>query len=466
VRASVSTLTATVLFLVVASTLLSAYLRLSYESTRAIMELSEGYARSYLANVWWDFKDGKLVLRSFSPTRVVAVFLAREGDVEVLSGEFVLDGEYYLYEHGEGKVIVVLEGGRYVVIDADSSPSSSSNEVLTESIKELQLSSRLLPLLAKYLDPQDYFSVVNNYTLENLAQFLLHPGYNPYVTWVSGLATYECYGNLIYVHLTWDSSYWYVTYRKCSQSGPIMDTLRAPRSSTQVPSREYLYHRECSTRSGVRYCFEVYVTIAGYCYGTCSSPQSSWWYFEVGMRVVYRFEPIEPGKYILVILNKTTFDTIVGKSAVTCYSYISWDGGCYRCSSNPWVGWCGVDTQQLVRNIGGPRPMFFWDIHYPQDLEYSIGDDGYELGSFYPRIVVMPSSWVSSDHYAYTAPQSAPVTLAFYVSGLYQADYLARTTTYHYGYYRVSFDLIFDEGGLGGDARSWDYRAVVFLMKS
>lgn len=167
--------------------------------------------------------------------------------------------------------------------------------------------------------------------------------------------------------------------------------------------------------------------------------------------------------YILAVVNKTTYEATVGRGCVTCYSYTSYGGGCYACSNNPGTGWCGIGNSQLMQVAGGPRPMFFWEVSYPQSLEDSYGDDGYELGAFYPYTSLNPLSWSQSDYYRYAV--SSNVVITFYVSGVYGMDYLARTTTYQYGSYRLRFELIFDEGGLGYDSRKWDYSTVVFLMK-
>lgn len=458
-RASISTTVATVLFAVVALSLLSTYLRLSYESTRTIAELYGEIAKLYFTSVWWSAGADRVVLYSSSPVRVLSIILVDGQSVKELIGEFTLDGEYVVDGVSSGKLLVVLEGGKYVVVD----PNNPSKSSLPEG---LQASARLLPLLAKYLDSQDYLSLVEQYYPADFSSFNIRPHYAPYTTWSTGSSTRYCYSDLLYVHLTWDRDFWYVTYRKCSSDGPMLETLRVPRSSTQIPYREYLYHQECYTSGGVKYCFEVYATARGYCDYGCSTASNSWWYFDVGMRVVYRFEPVEPGKYLVVVLNKTTFDMTVDRGCVTCASYIDYAGSCIMCSNSAGAGWCNINNQQLVSFSSGPRPAFFWVTKYRENLEFYYGDDGYELGSWYPYVEVVPprSSWRCSGAYCYAV--GTQVVLGFYTKYIYEKDYLARADTHQYGYYRVSFDLILDEGGVGTDSRMWDYRVSVILLES
>lgn len=137
--------------------------------------------------------------------------------------------------------------------------------------------SRLYPLLAKYLSPQDYDVFTRHYVPVNVSVFRLPAYYYP------GSA-------FLYVEVRWDGSNWYVTYRR-GPGGQVLDTITVPRSQTSTPYREYPYYSSCSVQNGVRQCFEVYATSRGWCYSGCSDPINSKWYFDVGMKASYRFDP-------------------------------------------------------------------------------------------------------------------------------------------------------------------------------
>lgn len=461
-RAAASATAAAVIFVAVALLLTSAYLRISYESFRVIRELGSEVVISRSTPVWWSVEDGRVVLYSSSPVRAVAAVLVSGERVVVLRNDFTIDGSYVLegVSASSGKVLLVLEGGGYLVIDLENPPSTMAGELA----EELRTSTKLLPLLSRYLAPRDYLEVVGSYLVLNYSEYTLRPHYVPYVTHRRGGATHHCQHDLLYIHLTWDGEYWYATYRKCSPDGPVVNATRVARSATEIPYGEHLYHRECSAGSGVRYCFEVYVTTRGYCRYGCASPPSSWWYFDVGMRVVYRFESLVSGSYLLVVLNRTTFEAAVVRGPSTCVHYISIAGlWCYRCSNNPTVGVCG--TGNIVSYLEGPRPVFMWDILYEEDYEtHYRRDDGYEMGAWYPHIDVLPhlDYWRGSSHYSYAVSEEVSISLR--VAGTRGEDYLARRETHQYGYYRVFFDLIYD-GGSGADLRRWDYGVFVFLLK-
>jgi hypothetical protein len=118
--------------------------------------------------------------------------------------------------------------------------------------------------------------------------------------------------------------------------------------------------------------------------------------------------------------------------------------------------------------LQGCRPVFWWDIRYDESWEYSYSyDDGYEEGAWYPQTSTNTVFNVSAS-YAYAVGDSVTVVFQKYggrvqYAGMY--DYMRRLGSYQVGYYPVRFKLIYDEGGIASDARVWDYRAVVYLLK-
>lgn len=465
-RGSISALAAAVVVIASSLLFLSAYLRLSQGSIEVLRSLRDEVLRVYSVNVEWIFEGDRVTFRSSSPVRVLAVLSIGKGNIGILSSEFILDREFSIEMRGEDKILLVLEGGRHLLIDRESSSIRNTNDQLTAILYELRASSRLLPLLAKYLDPVDYAVITDRSTPLNISQYRLNPHYRPTVTWRSEFSTRYCYDDLLYVKLSWNSTHWIVTYRKCASDGPILDILQIRRLTTEVPYREYLYYRECSDGGGVRHCFDVYATARGRCVFWCENPPDSRWFFEVGMRVEYRFEPLEPDRLVLVVVNRTFFENAFLKACVTCARYLSSAGlWCWRCSNNQYVDVCSTDG--LVSYVQGPRPVFVWDIRYDENFEtYYNYDDGYEMGAWYSRVELEPSlsSWKTFSDYSYTLGDSAVVR--FYLSNADSEDFLARVGTHQYGYYRISFDLVLDEGGLKRDSRVWDYRVVVFLLRS
>ncbi|MCX8184869.1 MAG: hypothetical protein RMI56_00365 [Sulfolobales archaeon] len=464
-RGSVSALAAAFVIIATSLTLLSIHLRLSRESVEVLREVRDEAVRAYSVDVRWVFEGDRVVLHSSSPARVLAVLSISKGGVEVLRGEFTMDSEFAIEIPRESKVLIVLEGGRHLLIDREKSAASDSGEQPGDALYELRASSRLLPLLARFLDPVDYVAISESRVPLNLSRYRLHSHYKPVVTWTSRSSTRYCYGSLLYVELSWNSTHWVATYRKCASDGPELETLRVSRSATELPYREYLYHRECSSSGGVRYCFNVYATARGRCVYSCGNPQNSRWFLEVGARVEYRLEPLEPGAQVLVVVNRTLLEHAISRRCASCVYYLSSAGlWCWRCSSDLTAGVCSVSSP--VPYLRGPGPVFVWDIFYEESYEtYYNNDDGYALGAWYPYVELKPplDRWRTFGSYSYALGDS--VVLSFYVAGTYSEDFLARASGYQYGYYRISFDLILDEGGLGGDSRTWDYSALVFLLK-
>jgi len=337
-----------------------------------------------------------------------------------------------------------------------------------ELLGEVYGISRLLPLLARYLDPLSYDTITSSYAPVAVALFNLTPSYRPYVSWGTGSSTRYCYDDLVYVRLTWDSANWYVTYRKCAADGPVLGMDTVPRSQTAVPYREWPYYSTCVVSSGVRYCFEVYAYASGRCDTRCDDPPNAWWAFEVGMKLVYRFEPVEPGYYVLVVMNRTTYENSFGRGIATCTFYhCTAMPGCVLCSTGRAL--CNYPSgSQVVSLLGGYRPVFWWDIRYDSHFEVHYQwDDGFEEGAWYPQTSVS-SAFTVSGSYAYTLTES--LVVSFWKTGLRlhqfsYYDYLRRYSTYQDGYYRVRFKLVFDEGGLSSDAKVWDYGVLVFLMR-
>lgn len=443
--------------------LLSAHLRFSRESIEVFEKVRSELLRAHSADIRWIFGGGAVVLRSSSPVRVLAVLSVSRENVRILSGEFVVDGEFSVDVWNESKILVLLEGGRYLLVDLEN---DLSDERLNTALYEAQISSKLLPLLARYLDPEDYLAVVESGIPLNISQYQLNPHYRPAVTWRTGSLTRYCYDNLLYVSLSWNSTHWVATYRMCASDGPVLDVLPVGRSASEVPYREYLYYRECMSGGGVKYCFNAYATARGKCVFWCDDPPNSRWFFEVGMRVEYRLEPLERSRNVLVVINRTLFENALMKTCVTCVRYLSSAGlWCWRCSNNQYAEVC--DPKALISYAQGPRPAFVWDIMYSENHETHYNyDDGYAMGAWHPRVEVKPSpsSWRIFDRYAYAMGNSVVVTL--YLSSADSEDFLARAGTHQYGYYRVSFDLVLDEGGAGRDSRAWDYRVLVFLLKT
>jgi len=468
-RASVSTLAAATLVLVALTTVAAAALRVSRESSVQLSEYLRDLYRVYSATVEVRASEGGVVITSSTPLRLLAAYLVEGGGLTEVCEEVYVDGPTTIGDgnlvgrlRASGKLLLVFEGGRYLVVSED--PATESGGLVEEAYGI----SRLLPLLAQYLDPEGYDSITSSYAPVAVAVLSLTPYYRPYVRWSTGSSTRYCYDDLVYVRLTWDSSNWYVTYRKCASDGPVLDTVTVPRSQTSVPYREWLYNSTCLVSNGIRYCFEVYAYASGFCEYDCGNPPNSWWAFEVGMRVVYRFEPVEPGYYVLVILNRTTYENALARGLATCSFYHTTAvAGCVICSTG--VALCNYpSSSQVVSTIlGGYGPVFWWNIGRESRFEHLYGDDGYEEGAWYPRTSVSAEFRIGTSYaYAY----SASVVVDFRKSGLRPhesgyRDYLRRYSTYQDGYYRVRFELVFDEGGLGTDARAWDYRAVVFLMK-
>ena len=430
--------------------------QLAERGREVLQALLTGGVRGYV-----DLDTGTVYLASGVPLRVYARYV--QNFTHVLWGEasqtpIMTVGDQYvpvyqgpltgLVYRGEAQVVLVTDRGlvKWDPVSEGGGAGEGIDEGLIGSI------SRLYPLLATYLRPEDYIAVTDQYVLVNVSVFTLRSYY--YST-----------QSFVYVRVSWNSTHYVVTFRKHSSSGALLGTHYAtiPSSDTMVtvPYREWLYDSSCEVRNGIRYCFEVYVTAQGWCSGRCSSPRDSLWYFAVGMRVVYRFEPVEPGYYLLVVLNRTTYEGSFGKGVATCTSYTSYGGGCVTCSTSPYVGYCNVDTSTILNVLGGPRPVFWWEVGYPQYLESSYGDDGYEEGAWYPY--TSAPSFSVSHNYAYTT--GGAVTVAFYLSGVRGRDYLRQLSNYQEGSYRVAFKLVYDEGGLGADAKVWDYRVVVFLMK-
>ena len=454
-RASVSTLAAATLVLVALTTVAVAAIRVSRESSAQLAEYLRDLYRVYSASIEVRISDVGVVITSSTPIKLLAAYLVEGGELTEVCGEIYVEGSTTIGDpslvsrlKAGSRLLLVFEGGRYLVLD----PEEGSEGVPDPASSGYESVPRLYPLLATYLRPEDYIAVTDQYVPVNVSVFTLRSYY--YST-----------PSFVYVRVSWNSTHYVVTFRKHSSSGALLGTHYAtiPSSGTMVtvPSKEYPYELSCEVRSGIRYCFEVYVTAQGWCYSRCSSPRDSLWYFAVGMRVVYRFEPVEPGYYLLVVLNRTTYEGSFGKGVATCTSYTSYGGGCVTCSTSPYVGYCSAGTSTILNVLGGPRPVFWWEVGYPQYLESSYGDDGYEEGAWYPY--TSAPSFSLSPNYAYTT--GGAVTVAFYLSGVRVQDYLRQLSNYQDGSYRVAFKLVYDEGGPTYDSRVWDYRVVVFLMK-
>jgi len=470
-RASISTLAAATLVLVALATVAVAAIRVSREGGMQVAEYLQELYRVYSASIEAKVTEDGVVVTSSAPIRLIAAYLVESGVLTEVCGEVyvanpVTVGGRALVDRlkNGGKLLLIFEGGRYLVVGDDLPTGRGSGELLGE----VYGISRLLPLLARYLDPLSYDSVTSSYAPVAVALFNLTPSYKPYVSWSTGSSTRYCYDNLVYIRLTWDSANWYVTYRKCAADGPVLDTVTVPRSHTAVPYREWPYYSTCVVSGGVRYCFEVYAYASGRCDTRCDDPPNAWWAFEVGMRVVYRFEPVEPGYYVLVVMNRTTYESSFGRGIATCTFYHSAVPGCVKCSPTADTGFCNYPSgSQVVSLLGGYRPVFWWRIDRESYYEYLYGDDGFEEGAWYPQTSVS-SAFTVSGSYAFTLSESLVVGfrksgLRPHESGYY--DYLRRYSTYQDGYYRVRFKLIFDEGGLDSDAKVWDYRVLIFLMR-
>jgi hypothetical protein len=472
-RASVSTLAAATLVLVALATVAVAAIRISREGGTQLAEYLQDLYRVYSASIEARVSDSGVVITSSTPLRLMAAYLVDGGVLTEVCGEVYVansatigDGTLVSRLRAGGKLLLIFEGGRYLVVGSDPATEGQGGELL----KEAYSTSRLLPLLAQYLDPVSYDSVTSSYIPVALAVFNLTPSYRPYVRWSTGSSTRYCYDYLLYVEVEWDRSNWYVTYRKCAADGPILESLTVPRSQTSVPYREWLYNSTCSVSNGIRYCFDVYAYASGRCDSRCGDPPNSWWFFEVGMRVVYRFEPVEPGYKVLVVLNRTTYENSFGRGVATCTLYTSNAfPGCVKCSPTADTGMCNYPPASSVVNylLRGCRPVFWWDIRYDESWEYFNFDDGFAEGAWFPQTSTNTVFNVSAG-YAYAVGGS--VVIAFQKSGgrvqyagMY--DYIRRLGTYQAGYYPVRFKLVYDEGGIASDARAWDYRVVVFLLR-
>ena len=363
-----------------------------------------------------------------------------------------------LVYRGEAQVVLVTDRGlvKWDPVSEGGGEGEGIDEGLIGSI------SRLYPLLATYLKPEDYIAVTDQYVPVNLSVFTLPTHY----------ATQYPYNTFVYVEVRWNSTHYTVTYYRY-WNAPALATVAAPIPSSwsfSLPERVVPYHSACSESSGVRFCFDVYAVLRGYCDSRCYSPPSSRWYFGIGMRVVFRVEPVDPRYSVLVVLNRTTYGALVGRGVATCTQYVSLGEQCFTCSTSPGYGVCPPTPSSVVSRLGGYRPVFWWSVLYPHSTEqYSGYDDGYEEGLWYPATYVSPG-FTESSSYAYTLGSRLNIT--YYKTSVYVKDYVrdyveqgTGAVTYKYGYYQLRFETIYDEGGLGADAKVWDYRVVVFLMK-
>jgi len=470
-RASISTLAAATLVLVALAALATTAIRVSREGGIQVAEYLQELYRVYSASIEAKVTEDGVVVTSSAPIRLIAAYLVESGVLTEVCGEVyvanpVTVGDRTLVDRlkNGGKLLLIFEGGRYLVVGDDLPTGRGSGELLGE----VYGISRLLSLLARYLDPLSYDTLTSSYAPVAVALFNLTPSYRPYVSWGTGSSTRYCYDDLVYVRLTWDSASWYVTYRKCAVDGPVLGMDTVPRSQTAVPYREWPYYSTCVVSGGVRYCFEVYAYASGRCDTRCDDPPNAWWAFEVGMKLVYRFEPVEPGYYVLVVMNRTTYENSFGRGIATCTFYhCTAMPGCVLCSTGRAL--CNYPSgSQVVSLLGGYRPVFWWDIRYDSHFEYYYQwDDGFEEGAWYPQTSVS-SAFTVSGSYAYTLAES--LVVSFWKTGLRlhqfsYYDYLRRYSTYQDGYYRVRFKLVFDEGGLNSDAKVWDYGVLVFLMR-
>jgi hypothetical protein len=76
------------------------------------------------------------------------------GEVYVANSATIGDGTLVSRIRAGGKLLLIFEGGRYLVVGSDPATEGQGGELL----KEAYSTSRLLPLLAQYLDPVSYDS--------------------------------------------------------------------------------------------------------------------------------------------------------------------------------------------------------------------------------------------------------------------------------------------------------------------
>ncbi len=480
-RASISTLAAATLVLVALATVAVAALRVSREGSAQLAEYLQDLYRVYSTSIEVRTSEDGVVVTSSTPLRLLAAYLVEEGglvkvceEVYVATTATIGDGHLVDRLRSGGKLLLVFEGGRYLLVGSRGSGNTGGGDYETP---------RLLSLLAQYLRPEDYDSITRQYVPVATEYFSLDPYYAP-----------QC-GNLLYVSMRWypyvNPTHWVVTFRKCSEDGPVLENLTVPKSQWSIPYREWLFEKRCTESEGVRYCFEVYVGAQGSCeVNTCSSLPDAAWYYEVTMRVIYRFEAVDPGYYVLVVLNRTTYDVALGRYPATCTLERDELGRYYVVCGDVWVGPSrrSYDTRPpSVVNLVGYRTMFWWEVGYNTTVELRRGDDGLEEGAWYGYLGYSTPLRLTPS-YAYTYVPQDRVYIQHRLEGLRVRDYLAHSVEgywylvidtlskintnlahsvegYKYGYYRVYFKLVYDEGGFSRDSKTWDYRVVVFLLR-
>jgi len=459
-RASISTLAAATLVLVALATVAAAAIRVSREGGVQLADYLQDLYRVYSASIEAKVVEDGVVVTSSTPLRLLAAYLIESGKLVEVCGEVYVagpttigDGSLVDRLRSGGRLLLVFEGGRYVLLRPRGAGSSSGEDYET---------SRLLSLLAQYLKPEDYDSITRQYVPVAAAYFSLDPYYTP-----------QC-GNLLYVSMRWypyfNPTHWIVIFRKCSEDGPVLENLTVPKSQWSIPYREWLFESRCTESEGIRYCFDVYVGAQGSCeVNTCPSPPDAAWYYEVTMRVVYRFEAIDPGYYVLVVLNRTTYDVVLGRYPATCTLERDELGRNYVVCGDVWVGPSrrSYDTRpSSVVNLVGYRTLFWWEVGYNTTVELRRGfDDGLEEGAWY-GYVGHSTPLRLTPSYAYTYIPQGCVYLQYRLEGLRVRDYLAHSAEgYKYGYYRAYFKLVYDEGGFSRDSKVWDYRVAVFLLR-